>query len=125
MEKKQELIELLLNAFFKHQLQIKMYHFQTKKYSGHKSSDKYLDKFRENLDQFMEVAQGAFGKLKITDISINFETLNDENIFNSLDKFIEICKLLDKHFKNYTELLNIRDQMTADAEQLKYLLTFN
>ena len=89
-----KLLDSLIQAFFKHQLQIKMYHFQTKNYSGHKASDNYLNKFEKKLDKFMEVGQGIFGKLKISNITLNFNTLNDNTINNELNEFIKLCKSL-------------------------------
>jgi hypothetical protein len=125
MEKMLNILQYLLKVFFQHQLQIKMYHFQTKKYGAHKACDKYLKKFRSNLDRFMEVAQGAFSKFKIESIEINFETVDDVSINSELDKFVKLCRSLDHNFKDYSELINIRDEIIADVEQFKYLLTFD
>ena len=52
-----------INIFFEHQLTIKMFHFQTKKYGAHKAADKYLVKYQANLDRYMEVYQGEKGRL--------------------------------------------------------------
>ncbi|QKF94652.1 hypothetical protein QKU48_gp1194 [Fadolivirus algeromassiliense] len=117
-------LEKLLKVMFKHQLQLKMYHFQTNGYGAHKASDSYLEKFESNLDKFMEVAQGIFGKLDTKSISLNFDTLTDETITGELDNFTNLLRQLDTYMAKNTELLNIRDEMIGDAQQLKYLLTF-
>lgn len=117
-------IEALLCLSFNHQLQMKMYHFQTLEYGAHKAVDSYLSKFTDNLDKFMEVAQGIFGKFKIKYLDIKFETLNDQNIVENLNKFINILRNCDQFINTYTELTNIRDEMVGDINQLKYLLTF-
>lgn len=118
------LLELLLQYFFRHQLELKMFHFQTKLYGGHKASDEYLQNFEGNLDKFMEVAQGVYGKFDIKTINIQFNVASDESIINSLDIFISIVKKVSKHFRDQTSLLNILDEIVADAQKLKYLLTF-
>jgi len=124
MNSPQKLLELALLAFFKHQLQLKMYHFQTQSYGAHKASDSYLETFADKLDKFMEVAQGPFGRLNMQKIKLNFTVVNDSTIQKELDDFIKLLKEWDGTSLNYAELLNIRDELVADAEQLKYLLTF-
>lgn len=120
-----EFIELLLKYFFKHQLQIKMYHFQTKKYGAHKTSDKYLEKFEDKLDKFMETAQGIVGKFDTKNIDININTFDDHTIYSGLEDFANILLNLDKRLSQFPQLINIRDSMLANVNQYKYLLTFH
>ena len=120
----QDIFEDILMFFFRHQIRIKMYHFQTGLYGAHKASDSYLDTFEQKLDKFMEVAQGIVGKLQTKNINLNIITVNDGTILEELNNFIKTLRMLDKVINTYSELLNIRDEMVADAEQLKYLLTF-
>ena len=122
--KMNEFLEFTVKQFFKHQLQLKMFHFQTKGYGSHKASDEYLSKFEGNLDKFMEVAQGAFGRLNMKEMDLKFTIVDDNTIFTELDKFIKILRGYDEFLNKNTELLNIRDEIVSDAEQLKYLLTF-
>ena len=120
-----EIIEKLLVALFEHQLIIKMYHFQTKSYGAHKTVDKYSDKYRENLDKLMEVAQGAFGRVGNKKINIEFSTKTDENIVEHIKNFVNLLKeLFNERFENYPELQNVKDDILADAQQLIYLLSF-
>ena len=120
----QAIFEDILMYFFRHQIKIKMYHFQTESYGAHKASDSYLETFEQKLDKFMEVAQGIVGKLQTKNINLNIITVNDGTILEELNNFIKTLRMLDKVINTYSELLNIRDEMVADAEQLKYLLTF-
>lgn len=119
-----EMIERLLGIFFRHQIVIKMFHFQTKYYGAHKASDTYLDKFNSNFDQFMEVAQGRYGRITARNINLNVSTASDENIISELDDLINLLSEMERNFANIKELLAIRDTMMADAQQFKYLLTF-
>lgn len=121
------MLEKLADVFFAHQIKIKMCHFQTSKYSVHKTLDKYLDTHYGLFDKFMETAQGNFGKLqhKKINISVNVMDCDDsKSICDELDKYIELLRALDKPYSSFTELLNIRDELVGEAVQLKYLLTF-
>lgn len=124
-QKNLDIIEMLLVVMFKHQIKIKMFHFQTGKYGFHKASDQYLESLNDKFDKFMEVSQGIFGKFKLNQMDFSIQTLNDNNINKELDEFISVLKSLDNLIDKKPELLNIRDEMVADAQQFKYLLTFN
>ena len=118
------IFEKLVRVFFKHQMQLKMFHFQTKNYGAHKASDSYLEEFANNFDKFMEVAQGTFGKLESQNMTFSFDTLNDNTITEELENFINLLKQLDAYLIRNSDLLNIRDEMVGNAQQLKYLLSF-
>ena len=119
-----KILEVLLGTFFRHQLKIKMYHFQTGKYGAHKASDSYLETFELNLDKFMEIGQGITGKFTTKSMNLKFDTLTDDTISAELDKFVSTLRALDEIMASSTELLNLRDEMIGNAEQFKYLLTF-
>jgi len=124
MPKVDEVLELLLKIFFEHQIQIKMFHFQTKTYGSHKASDEYLNKVNATFDQLMEVAQGIFGRFTTSQISIKVVMVDDNNIGECLDKFINVIMKTSVCYKDRTDLTNIRDEIVANANQFKYLLTF-
>lgn len=119
-----DILELLLNLLFSHQIKIKILHFQTEYFARHKITDKYLKKFNKLFDSFFEVAQGIFGKLNVDKVHLSFKTANDTSIMNELENLVDTLKKLDRPFEKYTELLNIRDEMVENAEQFIYLLTF-
>ena len=110
----------VVNAFFQHQLTMKMYHFQTNSYGAHKGADMYLTKYALNFDRFMEAWQGANGKLRNPDVKVEFNTVNDENVNVHLDDMVGFLSKMTLS----TDLSNIRDEMVADIQQLKYLLLF-
>jgi len=119
-----EIIEGLLPFFFRHQLLLKLFHFQTKSYGAHKASDAYLSGFLANMDKFMEVAQGEFGTVTNPGIYIDAQALTDDTIVSELDAFVRIMHKLDPIVLPHPGLQAIRDELIADASQLKYLLTF-
>jgi len=116
----------LLGVFFEHQVKIKMFHFETTLYSGHKASDKYLKKFEKNFDKFMECLQGKTNKLNTNNININ------ANMVKSIDDLVNYLKETVQYFTNDkfnveirdSALFNIRDEIVDDIYQFIYLLTF-
>lgn len=110
--------------FIKHRTIMKLYHFQTDKYSAHKTSDEYLTKFDELFDKFMEVGQGSYGKLCLGPFDLKMCKISDDTIIPILKKFIETCYSINNMCGNNSELLAIRDEIVANAKQLIYLLTF-
>lgn len=111
----------VVNAFFQHQLTMKMYHFQTNNYGAHKAADKYLVKYAANFDRFMEVWQGANGRLANNNIQVKFNTVNDDTVTIHLNNMVDF--LINMNDLT-VDLSTIRDEMVADIQQLKYLLTF-
>lgn len=119
----------IMEKFFEHEMRVKMLHFQTQKYGIHKILDVYLCGFRANFDRFMEAAQGALNqRVNTQEININVRMWRDDvpKIINSLEKFINtVLKAQMEQFTDNPGLLAIRDEMVADADKLKYLLTFD
>lgn len=114
-----------IESFFAHQLMVKMFHFQTAFIGSHTAADAYLLKFQANLDRFMEVWQGREGRLKDFQITINFTTATDETITYYLETFDSYLRDLQVEGQNLqSDLANIRDEMRADLQQFRYLLTF-
>lgn len=119
------LIHETLEDFFDHQILVKMFHFQTKVYGHHKAADAYLGKFLLNMDRFMEGAQGRYGIVKTTEFSTKLKMWTDKTAPNELRSFIAKLLSLSEPLQKDTDLLNIRDEMVADANQFIYLLNFN
>ena len=80
----QKLLCNIIKIFFQHQLEIKMYHFQTKLYGAHKASDMYHGGFLEKMDKFLEAAQGIAGQTKLQTVDLKFKTLDDKTVFEAL-----------------------------------------
>lgn len=98
-----------------------MYHFQTGSYGAHKACDKYLSKFEKNMDKYLEVMQGRFGKIGLKDVNVKFNVMSDETVQNELVKFANVLMTIGN---DHGDLMTIRDEMLADVYQFKYLLTF-
>ena len=116
-------LEELLEHFFKHYIRIKMYHFQTHNYGTHKATDKYLITFLANFDRFMEVAQKNY-RVSQREIKLNVNLITDLNYRDHLETFSVLLEALKSSLTYDSDLLNIADEMLADVNQLKYLLSF-
>ena len=108
-----------------HQIVIKLFHFQTELYGAHKASDAYLEKFASTMDKFLEIAQGIYGRLTIKKFKLEGSSHTDENIMKHIEGIIMLLRTgINDVLDNYTDLINVRDELVGDAEQLKYLLSF-
>jgi Family of unknown function (DUF5856) len=114
---------------FSHLIMIKMLHFQSAKYGAHKALDDYYDKFNANMDRFMEVLQGDKGRITISSntLEIQTELTNDTDISERLNQFGQevLTELVDERYGDNSGLISVRDEMIAEVDNLKYLLTFN
>jgi len=109
----------------------KLFHFSTKYYSAHKSSDDFANTYLTLLDKFWEVYQGKYEKLTVNkekEKKIYIKLWTDKSIHSELDNFITflydstLIKMLEQN--NDTEMLNIRDELVGHINQFKYLLKF-
>jgi len=107
--------------------QIKIYHWQTLSYARHIASNDLLTKLDANLDQFIEVYIGKYGRPKFSGKTANIHLSNfhdkdaPELIRNAI-YWLE-NSLSKKLKKTDTDLLNIRDTIVADLNQVLYLFT--
>ena len=114
--------------FFEMQLMVKLYHWNTKSYATHKATDEFYGKLSDNIDKFIEVLLGKLNdridlKNKKT---INLYCVNDEQFLKKLHQFkVRLHDLTNKDMGLLMgeDLLNIRDEILADLDQLLYLLT--
>jgi hypothetical protein len=121
-------LDLLCTKFFEHKIQIKMLHFQTRKYNYHKILDDYYNQFEEYFDKFMEVAQGNYNcRLSLKEIKLNVSMINDneKSINELLTKFCqENLFNLFSTLPNNEALTTIRDDIINLINKTKYLISF-
>jgi len=118
-----ELLTTLVTA----QQQYKIYHWQTKSFSQHKSFGKIYDSLGENIDELIEAYQGRYGRI-IPSNGFNYKVQNYMNLESCVAFTNNLIKFLSGRFNEIvgdqsTDLLNIRDAILGDLNQLKYLLT--
>ncbi len=115
--------------FFTMREQIKLYHWQTKSYSRHKATDSVIEALDKNIDMYVETYMGKYGRPKM---SARNNTVKVQNLSEStIVRFIKGCityltTKLPKGLKETdTDLVNLRDEMLADLNQLLYLFTLH
>ena len=108
--------------------QVKLYHWQTLEYPRHIATNDLLPKLDTNIDQFVEVYIGKYGRPKFTaKHAIVLHNFTDKEATRFLKEAVAwmTTVLPKKLFRNDSELLNIRDTIVADLNQTLYLFSFN
>ena len=103
--------------------QIKLYHWKTGSYSRHKATDEFLELFDQKVDKFVETMLGG-RDAKIKDkFKIEFIVTSDKNITSYVNDFKDyLIEELPKHLNDReTDLLNLRDEILNDINQVLYL----
>ena len=107
--------------------QIKLYHWQTRVYSRHIATDNVLGKLDKSIDSYVEIYIGKYGRPKLNGknsiITVhNLTEAGAVRLVNSALKYLQ--GPLSKTLKpSDTDLMNVRDEMIADLNQLLYLFT--
>jgi DNA-binding ferritin-like protein len=108
--------------------QVKVFHWQTDSYSQHVALGEYYDKLNDLIDTFVESYQGKYCRINLEgEESFNivlkgFHIAHLEMFLNEVCDFL--CEILPSTFsENDSELCNIVDEMIAETDKLKYLLT--
>lgn len=102
--------------------QVKLFHWQTFGFAEHKAFGDYYDSLGDLIDKFVEVSFGNDGRKS----SVGSIQLFDYEQTKALDYIREITmylKQLRNEFSSFTELQNIIDEITAETNKLRYLLT--
>jgi DNA-binding ferritin-like protein len=118
-----------IHFFFSLREQVKLYHWQTHLFARHKATDEVIKALDDNMDLFVEVYMGKYGRPSIT------RTTNTVQIKNmsekSAVKFIKDCIAhitgpFTKSIKGTdTDLLNVKDEILGELNKLLYLFTLH
>ncbi len=116
-----------IHFFFTLRNQIKLYHWQTGVYSRHKATDDAVARLDEHIDRYVEVYAGKYGRSRLGAGTNKIELVNMSE--GSIVKFIKACigylsaDLVRRLGERDADLVNIRDEMVAELNQLLYLFT--
>lgn len=115
----------LISFFIQTRSQLQVLHWQTESYARHMAYGRTYDALGDLIDSFMEIYQGKYKRVKVSS-PVTLFNINDENanqfVNSTIDALInELPAMLDQ--KSDSDLLNIRDEMLSQFNQLKYLLT--
>lgn len=120
-------MSVIIHKLLETQVSIKLYHWQTKFYSAHLESDKFVSSLIELIDQFVECYQGKYGRVSFNEpLQITLANVSEDralNILQDLHQFLvsDLTKLLPH---KDVDLLNIRDEITLLIKRTAYLLSF-
>jgi hypothetical protein len=107
------------------QNQVKYFHWQTKSYAQHQALGGVFDSITELIDTFVETLMGKYGRPSTKGQKFemfDFEDVDIEEWTGGVcDLLISFSDVLDD--VQDTDLLNVRDEMLGEFNQLKYLLT--
>jgi hypothetical protein len=118
---------LVLNIF-QTQGQIKLLHWQTFSYAEHKAYCKFYDVIDDLFDSLIESIQGKYGRIYLGGKDavefIDYTELDVNSFLNSIHAFFkdEIYVLGIDKLKD-PEIENIIEEILAEIDKLKYLLT--
>jgi hypothetical protein len=108
------------------QNQFRFMHWQTTGDAKHRAYGDIYDKLGDLMDDFAEAMMGKYGRVEFEpEFSIMFQDLKSLNLQEFMDGItdflVSITEMLDPKYD--TDLLNLRDEMLASINKLKYLLT--
>ena len=103
--------------------QLRFYHWQTTSYARHQAYGGTYDAMADLIDSFVEVLMGKYGRVPAIPFEIANSNAKDINSFieETIQFLISLSSMLN--VKTDTDLLNIRDEMLAEFNKLKYLIT--
>ena len=110
------------------QNQLKILHWQTKKYARHMAYGDTYETLEDLIDTFIEIYQGKFDRIILEDNKIiTIKNINDESLDEFISENIDFMngELISTLNDQDTDLLNIRDEMVAALNKLRYLVTLN
>lgn len=113
-------------SFIKIQNQLRIFHWQTRSYAQHKAFGEAYDSLGDLFDDFIEIFMGKYGTMQ-GDITYKIElTSYSGDYLESINNFILFFEKLSEELDpKDTDLLNLRDEMLAVLNKLKYLLTLS
>jgi hypothetical protein len=116
-----------IHFFLQLRNQIKLYHWQTRVYSRHIATDKTLENLDTAIDTYVEVYIGKYGRPKVSgkNASITLQNLSEAGATRLIIAAVKYLQgPLTKTLKpTDTDLMNIRDEIITDLNQLLYLFT--
>jgi hypothetical protein len=103
--------------------QLKFFHWQTTSYARHQAYGGAYDALTPLIDNFVEVMMGKYGRVPALPMKVY--NRNEKDCMTFIDETIAYLLLLSNALNpaTDTDLLNIRDEMVAEFNKLKYLLT--
>jgi len=116
----------IISMFLGIQSQFKVLHWQTQSYAKHQAYGEAYDTFSALTDDFIEIYMGKYGRLAVEkDDQITLLNIGEMDQDEFLDTIVDFLLSLNNQLnpQRDTDLLNLRDELLAAINKLKYLLT--
>lgn len=117
----------LITTFMEMLTMIKLYHWNTHSFAQHKATDEIHDRITENVDKFVEVLLGK-DESRLNHLQEKIRAIRSKNtgdfkarLYEYRECMIRLTDCFDA--RRDTDLLNIRDEILGDLNQLLYLFT--
>lgn len=122
-KRKQKMEKELLSTVLQVQAQLKVLHWQTESYAEHNAFGMIYDSLDEKFDLIMEAYMGKYQRPKfggVAQLSVaDYSNVKIDVMLDGLLEFFANAFMADSD----SELKNIADEIKADIDKLKYLLT--
>ena len=119
----------IIKVYFELLHAIKLYHWKTKSYAQHKSTDELHDKLSQQMDRFIEVLMGkTSSRIDMVEQKMNlYDFDNKEEFQHKLFEFRQFLIDLDHVLvqPRDNDLFTIRDEMLESVNQFLYLITLD
>lgn len=105
--------------------QLRIIHWQTTNYEKHTALGIAYEGLGDLIDTFVEISTGKYGLLTLTDGVKLANMTGDKDLTSYLDAHVKILASLTEILDPATDsdLLNIRDELLAIVNHLRYRLT--
>ncbi len=105
------------------QTQLRFFHWQTKSYARHQAYGGTYGAMDGLIDNFVEVLMGKYGRVPA--LPFKLYNRNEKDIMAFIDETLTYLLNLDNVLDGQTDtdLINIRDEMIAEFNKLRYLIT--
>lgn len=118
--------KIILNLL-KLQNQLRILHWQTSKFSEHEAFGKTYKILDDLIDELVEVHQGKYGKISFSEAIqidiVNYDELSIMDVLEDVAEYLITSFQKEHDSEKDTDCLNIRDEILAAVNKLKYLLT--
>jgi len=116
---------VIIHAVLEINAQLKLFHWQTFSYAQHKALDKIGKSLSNTFDKLVETLLGRYRNFEYRPLSIQLEPYSNENLIVKIEQYIKLfvqneCAIINKQD---SDVQNIIEEILADLNQLKYLLT--
>ena len=105
--------------------QFKLFHWQTFSFAQHEAFDKIGKDLAKSFDMLVETLLGRYREYEYKPFSLQLVPYSPENILAKINQYLEVlsgknCKILNVED---TDAQNIVEEIVANLNKLKYLLT--